>query len=350
MSIERKKNRPGQERKTPPPLTRPYETIFSKNEMNGIQKTDTLTPTDKFYDRRKQGLLLTAKGCSRSDLSEQLRVSEDTIDSDRTAIFGKLGVQSIDQAMIRSLQAGIISPEEVLADFNQTQLDKLRTSEKRVLELLTQPDREETSNKTLAKDLSVEPETVTKYFTRIFRKTGIESKAQAAAIYYSIRMQTDNWQPFTPIEETYLPPIESALLRQLTQITTQESLEQILLSDGNRELYHRLRHRFETNNPFETIFAGIRKQFVTGSLLESKPEEASFEQLPPEDIALLDRFIANEGRDTTTRQVADDLGIVPEALTDRVEDIRQNLRLGGRRIHPAVLYYARHIKQQRENE
>jgi DNA-binding CsgD family transcriptional regulator len=305
------------------------------------------------HQRRRNMMKLTAKGLSREQIAQELGIEIHHIRDDRKKIFRRLGVHSSEGGIVECLRRGILLPTDVLEEFNRDKLDLLSPAEQKVLDAVIE-GCPQTSNEEIAKTLHLSPETIKTHWLRMFKKYEVSSRDYVIGTYFAAQIeQNPSILTKNPQKSREIPSIqadEQILLNQLIQVVTPENLQTLLSTRENREAYHRLRKHLGTSTPFETTFAGIRAHLVEKNLLKRKRAERSFEQLPPEDIALLDRFIANEGRDTTTRQVADDLGIVPKALADRVEDIRHKLRLGGQRqIHPAVLYYAQIFEQGRED-
>ena len=68
---------------------------------------------DELTKREKQILLLAAHGLTANESAERLGISERTVSTHFMHIFEKLNVAKRAQAVVRALELGIISLEEI---------------------------------------------------------------------------------------------------------------------------------------------------------------------------------------------------------------------------------------------
>ena len=68
---------------------------------------------DELTRREKQVLLMAARGLTANESAERLGISERTVSTHFMRIFEKLDVSKRAQAVVRALELGIISLEEI---------------------------------------------------------------------------------------------------------------------------------------------------------------------------------------------------------------------------------------------
>lgn len=144
-----------------------------REEHTRVRSFEYLTP------REKEVLYLTARGLSSKEIAGKLIVSERTVEVHQDHIRGKFDVDSITQAVFRTIEKGGLSLEQITQDLDSDQIksiDSLTPRELEALKLFTINGG--MGNKQIAYEMKINTRTVEVYFASIFGKLSIEDESK----------------------------------------------------------------------------------------------------------------------------------------------------------------------------
>ena len=210
----------------------------------------------------------------------------------------------------------------------EKKLDTLSPNEQKVLDVLTEEGRTKTSNAQLTTDSLLKPHTISGHMGNIISKLDASGREQVVAIAVSAQI----------IEE-------QACLTSLSSAVDQEELTEMLDRKFYKESFARLRKRYSTIGIFETIFAGIKNDLLDSNNIIGKFDVKKLSRLEAKDLTLLERFIKDDGRQSSYTTIAKESGITTNAVARHFSQIRHLLEID---IHPGILYYALDQKRNRK--
>lgn len=151
--------------------------------------------------REKEVLWLTARGLHRKEIGQQLSMSTRTVGAHIYNIFGKLGVNSREKAVILGINQGIIDLKQASSGFNIGLVNKLGGRPKEVIKEMAGG----LSRKEVVDKLRISKSTLRSHLSEVFRKLNVRNDIQAVVIYIAAERHI----PYEEIKA--IPPVSSDL-------------------------------------------------------------------------------------------------------------------------------------------
>ncbi len=132
--------------------------------------------------RRIEILRLLGHGLTDKKIAENLRISPETVKNHLATIFQSFEAQDRTQAVLKAIDLGILTLEELIAGYDLDRYFLLSFREEDVLADIANPENTP-GNKGIARRLGISFKTVKNHIANILGKLNLSNRTQAAVFY-----------------------------------------------------------------------------------------------------------------------------------------------------------------------
>lgn len=151
-----------------------------------IESSVMLTP------RQREVLRLMALGLFDEEIQSRLGVKRPTIRDHTRKIFSELEVENRYQAVVRGIEIGLLSIEELAfaLKLREYRVNRLSSQQRKILEFLSD-DQKQLTFKLIGKELSISEKTMGRKLKEILKTLGVKNRTQATVLYLAYKKGLD---------------------------------------------------------------------------------------------------------------------------------------------------------------